>query len=211
MQKIRIIFEKTGTAKFISHLDLVRVVTRAIRRAHIPIVYSQGFNPVPRLSFALPLSLGQESLREMMNFKVEPDMTPEEAMQRLATQLPDGLILKQAYVPEDVKGCELQYARYTISIEDEFDSDKARECFERDEITLIKKTKSGEKLTDIKPLIKEISVSDKSIECVLNSKDPCFLNPEYVMKALSEYLQKSFQRYYILRKEVYTDKMELYR
>ena len=211
MQKIRIIFEKTGTAKFISHLDLVRVVTRAIRRAGIPIVYSQGFNPTPRLSFALPLSLGQESLREMMNFKVEPDMTPEEAMERLISQLPDGLILKKAYVPEDVKGNELQYARYTITVEDELDVSAARECFSRDEITLIKKTKSGEKLTDIKPLIKEISVSEGSINCVLNSRDPFFLNPEYVMKALSEYTGKRFERYYILREEVYTEKMELYR
>ena len=211
MQKIRIIFEKTGTAKFISHLDLVRVVTRAIRRAEIPIVYSQGFNPVPRLSFALPLSLGQESLREMMNFKVEPDMSPNEAMQRLSRQLPDGLILKEAYVPEDIKGSELQYARYTISVEDVFDVEAAKECFARDEIILIKKTKSGEKLTDIKPLIKDIEITENKINCVLNSKDPCFLNPEYVMKALSEYLEKSFERYYILREEVYTDKMELYR
>lgn len=211
MQKIRIIFEKTGTAKFISHLDLVRVVTRAIRRAEIPIVYSQGFNPVPRLSFALPLSLGQESLREMMNFKVEPDMSPNEAMQRLSRQLPDGLILKEAYVPEDIKGSELQYARYTISVEDGFDVEAAKECFARDEIILIKKTKSGEKLTDIKPLIKDIAITENKINCVLNSKDPCFLNPEYVMKALSEYLEKSFERYYILREEVYTDKMELYR
>lgn len=211
MQKIRIIFEKTGTAKFISHLDLVRVVTRAIRRAHIPIVYSQGFNPVPRLSFALPLSLGQESLCEMMNFKVEPDMTPNEAMERLSHQLPDGLILKEAYIPEDVKGSELQYARYTINIEDDFDVEAANACFAREEITLIKKTKSGEKLTDIKPLIKEISVTEGKINCVLNSRDPFFLNPEYVMKALAEYLGKSFERYYILREEVYTDKMELYR
>lgn len=211
MQKIRIIFEKTGTAKFISHLDLVRVVTRAIRRAEIPIVYSQGFNPTPRISFALPLSLGQESVREFMNFKVEPDMAPAEAMEKLKVQLPDGLILKEAYVPEDIKGNELQYARYTISVEDSFDEDKARKCFEREEITLIKKTKSGEKLTDIKPLIKEIEVSEGKINCVLNSRDPFFLNPEYVMKALSEYTGKSFERYYILREEVYTDKMELYR
>ncbi len=211
MQKIRIIFEKTGTAKFISHLDLVRVVTRAIRRAEIPIVYSQGFNPTPRLSFALPLSLGQESEMEMMNFKVEPDMSPGEVMQRLKKQLPDGLILKEAYVPEDIKGDELQYARYLISIEDAFDVKSARECFLRDEISLIKKTKSGEKLTDIKPLIKEITVEEGTINCVLNSRDPFFLNPEYVMKALCEYLEKSFERYYILRKEVYTDKMELYR
>ncbi len=211
MQKIRIIFEKTGTAKFISHLDLVRVVTRAIRRAGIPIVYSQGFNPVPRLSFALPLSLGQESLREMMNFKVEPDMTPSEALERLAPQLPDGLVLKEAYVPEDVKVKELQYAEYTITVEDELDVDAARACFARDEITLIKKTKSGEKLTDIRPLIKQIGISDGQISCVLNSRDPFFLNPEYVMKALSEYTGKQFERYYILRNEVYTEDMELYR
>lgn len=211
MQKIRIIFEKSSTAKFISHLDLVRVVTRAIRRAEIPIVYSQGYNPVPRLSFALPLSLGQESVCEMMNFKVEPDMSPEEVLKRLTLQLPDGIILKEAYVPEDVKGKELQYAEYDIVIENEFDVKKATECFEREEITLLKKTKSGEKLTDIKKMINKISVSEGKINCILNSRDPNFLNPEYVMKALCEYLGQTFSHYYIMRKEVYNADMQVYR
>ena len=79
MRNIRIFFSKRDRAKYISHLDMTRLFQRAVRRTGITMWYTEGFHPHLYMTFALPLSLGQESLREMMNFKVEPDMTPEEA------------------------------------------------------------------------------------------------------------------------------------
>ncbi len=214
MQKIRIIYEKRDNAKFISHLDLVRVVTRAIKRAELPIVYSQGFNPTPRLNFALPLSLGQESICDVMNIKIEPDMDCEEIKSKLSVQFPDGLVIKEVYVAPE-PSVDFKYARYVITVYDSVSEKTVFDCFARDEINVIKKTKSGEKLTDIKPFIKEVFTEKATdalkIHCVLDSKDPNFLNPEYIIKALCEYTGTCIKNYSVLRTQILTEDMADYR
>lgn len=214
MQKVRILFSKKNKAKFISHLDLVRVVTRAIKRADLPIVYSQGFNPTPRLSFALPMSLGHESECEIMNFKVDPDMSCAEIENRLSKQLPDGFHIKDVYIPDD-NGAELYAAEYSIIIYgNTVNNEDIVKILEQPTAEIIKKTKSGEKLTDIKPFIYKYAVESNDdkivLTCVLNAKDPHFLNPEYVVKLLFEKLSVQFE-YSILRNEIYDEKMNVYR
>ena len=71
MKNVRILFSKTGRAKYVSHLDLVRAMTRAVRRANIPLWYTEGFNRHPYLTFASPLSLGYEGLRESVDIRME--------------------------------------------------------------------------------------------------------------------------------------------
>lgn len=78
MDKYRMLFSKTGRAVYISHLDLMRTVTRAFMRAECKLKYSEGFNPHPNISIALPLSVGCESVCEIMDFKMREDMTCEE-------------------------------------------------------------------------------------------------------------------------------------
>lgn len=214
MQKIRILFEKKDTAKYISHLDLVRIVTRAIKRAEIPIVYSNGFNPTPKLNFTLPLSLGQESVCEIMNFKVEPEMDTNEIKARLEKQLPDGIIIKEVYVPAE-NSDDFYYASYKITLDKSVDVSSVNDCFSRDSIVLVKRTKSGEKETDIKPFVIKLDAKSEDehtiIECILNSKDPNFLNPEYIVKAYTEYIGKDIGDYSILRTEILTEKLKIYR
>ena len=70
MKEIRIRFKKTGRAKFISHLDLTRTMIRAVRRAGIPVWYTEGFNRHPYVTFAAPLSLGFEGLNECMDTRL---------------------------------------------------------------------------------------------------------------------------------------------
>lgn len=213
MQKVRIKYSKTGLSKYISHLELVRIVTRAIKRADIPIVYSQGFNPSPRLNFTLPLSLGQESECEFMNLKVDPDMQPEEIRSRLSVQLPDGIRLIEAYCSDDLRD-EACYARYIISLDEDLQT-SVNECFSKEEIVVNKRTKSGEKLTDIKPYIRSICANTDGgkteIECILCTKDPNFLNPSYIVTALSDYIGKDIKSRRILRTQVLTDDLEIFR
>jgi uncharacterized protein (DUF2344 family) len=78
MRNVRIYFSKTGDAKYISHLDLMRCMMRAVSRAGIPISYTEGFNPRPYMNFAMPLSLGIEGLREILDIRVEDEMTDAE-------------------------------------------------------------------------------------------------------------------------------------
>lgn len=88
---IRLVFSKTGRAVYISHLDLNRAMIRAVRRAALPIWYTEGFNRHPYVTFAAPLSLGYEGLHETMDLRLEEDMPMEELTSRLNAVLPEGL------------------------------------------------------------------------------------------------------------------------
>lgn len=92
--RMRLRFSKTAEARFLSHLELVSAVTRALRRANIPVKYSEGFHPLPKLSFSQPLPVGMESLDEYMDIEVEDTggaMKPDELMERLNKTAPMGL------------------------------------------------------------------------------------------------------------------------
>ena len=79
---VRMSFEKTGMAKFISHLDTVRCITRAMKRACVPIWFTEGFNPHAFLTFAMPLSLGFESYCETVDFRLMEEVDLEELKER---------------------------------------------------------------------------------------------------------------------------------
>lgn len=88
LQTVRVLFSKTGRARFISHLDLMRTMTRVMRRAQIPLWYTEGFNRHPYLTFAAPLPLGQEGLHETMDLRLEAEMPMPELVERLNAAMP---------------------------------------------------------------------------------------------------------------------------
>ena len=92
MRCVRIWFEKKGDVRYISHLDLMRTMTRAIRRSKIPLWYTEGFNPHPYMTFVLPLSLGMESENDAMDIRVEGEITNREVMSALSEVMPDGIL-----------------------------------------------------------------------------------------------------------------------
>ena len=115
MRSVRLNFSKTGRAIYISHLDVNRMMTRAVRRARLPMWYTEGFNPHPYIAFALPLSLGQSSDCEYMDIRIEGDMTDEEVMTRLNDTLPEGLKILSVGAPvHDAK--EIEKAQYFVKI-----------------------------------------------------------------------------------------------
>ncbi len=99
MRSLRIRFDKTGSIKYISHLDLMRLFTRAMRRAEIPLWFTEGFNPRPYLQFALPLSLGMQSVCETVDIRTESDMPAEEILERLRKVMPEGINVKSIGEP----------------------------------------------------------------------------------------------------------------
>ena len=99
MQTIRLWFKKEGLAKYISHLDLVRCMARALKRSGLPVWYTQGFNPHIYLTFAQPLSLGQESECEIMQFRLVEELPLNEVKDRLNAALPAGLQVLAAALP----------------------------------------------------------------------------------------------------------------
>ena len=115
MQPVRATFEKRRRAKYISHLDLMRCMQRAFRRAGVPIWFTEGFNPHAYLMFPLALSLGYESGCEIMDFRLDGDMTMEEAMTRLNHVLPPDLQILSVSAPA-AKHTDIASAEYNILI-----------------------------------------------------------------------------------------------
>ncbi len=160
MQRLRAVFEKTGRAKYISHLDLNRCMLRIFRRSRLPVWYTEGFNPHPYYSFALALSLGFESSCEIMDFNVTDDEMPaEEIRDRLNAVMPEGMRIVSV-APQVKKITAIAWAEFGFSLT----SDKAGELFgavqellAAPEICVEKKTKKGIKTVDIKPDMKALS------------------------------------------------------
>ena len=112
----RLLFSKTGRAKYISHLDLMRTFQRAFARAGIAIKHTEGFNPHPFVSIALPLSVGYSSQCEILEFGLLEGADPEEVPRRLTAAMPEGIIIHQCY-PAQRKLKELTYLNYIMNFE----------------------------------------------------------------------------------------------
>lgn len=190
---LRIKFKKTGKLQYISHLDLVRTMHKIIIRAKLPIWYTEGFNPKPKMVFAAPLSIGTESFSEFMDVRLTEYMSTEEALRALNANMTDEMQVIEAYYPE-TKFTEMRWLSYTVLIKtDNADKALAEACekaLNAEKIEVLKNTKSGEALVDIKPLIRSASAvldgENIRISAVLSSDPSTFLNPEYVIKALRE-------------------------
>ena len=113
LQTVRVVFAKTGRSRFISHLDLMRTMTRVMRRAQIPLWYTEGFNRHPYLTFAAPLPLGQEGLHETMDLRLETEMPMSELVERLNAAMPAGMHAVSA-APAVAKPGELAAAQYRV-------------------------------------------------------------------------------------------------
>lgn len=219
MDKLRLRFKKTGRAVYISHLDLMQTMQRAFSRAGYELKYSEGFNPHPQLSIALPLSVGTASLCEIMDFKLKEEADISEIPARLTAALPEGIEVTDCYEPQR-KAAELKYLKVAGIFEyDERDAERMaealRDFYSAGEIVISKKTKRGIGETDIKPAIQEIGfeAKDKAVEleAVISAQEPT-LNPELLAEALRQLapdIAPDFAKF--TRLESYDKNMEIYR
>lgn len=217
MNNCRILFEKVGRAKYISHLDLMRTITRAFIRAGIKIKHTEGFNPHPYMTFALPLSVCVESVCELVDFVLINDIPEEELTERLNSVLPEGIRMIKAFKSEK-KFKEIKWLKVRGELtypDTACRADALNEFFSKDEIIIQKKTKRGMADTDIVTCIKEISFTDKGdfveMQAVLAAQNPS-LNPEHLITALRTHvpelapLSNSFYRL-----EIYDEEMNIFR
>lgn len=202
-----LIYEKTDRAKYVSHLDFVRMFGRAIRRAKLPVAFSEGFNPHPLLGFALPLSVGYTSECEILEITFTEEISPKEVMDRLNTALPEGVKITGAHEGKS-RMKALDNALYIVYPEKT--PDTIAEFLSNKEILIEKKTKSGIRETDIRPDIKDIKVYLNRIEMTLSAGSRANLKPEVVINAMNKYIPgyKSGECEYH-RKEIYTKDMEI--
>lgn len=145
---IRFEFEKKGTAIYMSHLDLMRCMTRALTRAEIPVKYTEGFNPHPYLVFAAPLALGISGEREYFEIKITDEMAFDEMKNRLNGTLPAGLqILTVGESARDFN--DIESADYDLFVEGKTAEDW-NSFFSAETIPTEKKTKRGMETIDMK-------------------------------------------------------------
>ena len=193
----RLLFEKTGSAVWMSHLDLMRLFQRAFKRAGLPLKHTQGFNPRPSVSIALPLSVGVESVCELLDFDLDGVSVPcDEITERLNRSLVDGVVVYKTYE----NGRKLRdLALLDCKVILEYDRGVPAEAltsiqtlFASDSVMVTKKTKNGIQEQDIIPMIRNIRIvqtdpSTLEMDARICCQNPT-LNPAQLVAAIDRYL-----------------------
>ena len=193
----RLLFEKTGNAVWISHLDLMRVFQRAFKRAGLLLTHTQGFNPRPSVSIAMPLSVGVESCCELLDFDLDGDAVAcDKILSRLNQALVDGVRVLQVYENgKKIRDLSLLHCQVTL----EYDSgtpanarSALQELFTRESLIVPKKSKNGIQDQDIIPMLKRMELIEAGerellLDCIVCCQNPT-LNPAQLVMAVETYL-----------------------
>lgn len=194
-------FEKMGRMSWFSHLDLQNTMQRALRRAQLPVAYSQGFNPHVLTSFATALSVGCQSRGEVMEVEMAGEISPEEFAEKLNACLPDGLKVRRcALVPDSAPAlmAKVAEAGYDITAPNA-DLTQAVEAFSKaEEVMVEKRSKTKTRLVNIRPMVHEITCAfdgkDSRLSMVLEQTNANALKVELVMQALAPEQEFRFVR-----------------
>ena len=187
MADIRVCFSKMGQLQYISHLDLQRAVARMLIRSGLPIAYSEGFNPHPKLNIALPLSIYQEGEREFFDFKLTEDISLGVVKEKLE---------KSAFPGMDILDVSVAVGKLTTKTalwRLEFETQMTAEEFEKrvsGEMLVTKRSKKGDKTVDISPMLKFVSAYNEPNRLIarfrLNAAGNDYLNPAYIAAFLGD-------------------------
>ena len=217
MDKLRLRFEKTGRAVYISHLDLMATMQRAFARAGLELKYSEGFNPHPLISILLPLCVGTASVCELMDFRLREDAVLETLPGRLTAVLPEGIRVLDAY-PSERKSAQLKWLDVTGVFEYDHGAPSVgdlEDFFRQEEIVIEKKTKRGIGQTDIRPAIRQIRLTTEGenirVDARISAQEPT-LNPDLLAGALRQLrpeLAPDFAEF--TRLETYDSDMQVFR
>ncbi len=189
---IRIRFRKFGPMLYISHLDLAKTVMRSINRSGLPVYYSEGFNPKPKLVFGPPLSVGCGGENEILDIRLMEDVSDEEITARLDPVMPAGIEIVSVY-EQDCKLKDIKWADNRIEFLGTSAGPEELEAIDSmfsSPFVMMKRTKSGEKETDISPMVLRISSATEEGSLTVNVTTSVdsekYLNPEYVIRAIKE-------------------------
>jgi radical SAM-linked protein len=213
---VRVFFRKEGRAKYISHLDLNRCIQRALNRSGLPVWYTEGFHPHLYLTFALPLSLGFESICESFECKVEELNSDSAFLERLNSVLPEGI--KAFRVAQPVHpASEISFADYSVLMKSD-DSDSLADDWDRfwqmEQIIVEKKTKKGSREMDIKPFLSILSSEHDSSSLCLRIRCPAGnelnLNPMLLIDSFQNFRQNPLNGCHVCRTAIYVGDLKVF-
>ena len=217
----RALFEKTGNAIYISHLDLMRVFQRAFKRAGLPLTHTKGFNPRPSVSIALPLSLGVSSRCELLDFDLEGEKVPnEQILEKLNACLTEGVRVLEVY-DSGAKIGKLSYLDCIVDLEydrnlPETAQEQIHALFSREEVIVEKKGKNGVTEQNIVPMIRSLTVHqigsrEISLKALVCCQNPT-LNPMQLAAAIEKYLPELAPDFTVCsRVEIYDTENNVFR
>ncbi len=217
MNNWRIVFEKTGRAVYISHLDLMRTFQRVFQRAAVSIKHTEGFNPHAYISIALPLSLGCESVCELLDFDAPETEDVSGLPEKLNEVLPEGIRVL-TIMPRGRKAKFIKWTKWEIELV--YDTPGKREelirrLFERESLMIERKTKKGTSDVELIGNIKEITVCGEGqnvlVTAVISAQEPS-IRPDYLVEAICREIPEAapdFRRF--KRIEIFDENMEIFR
>ncbi len=223
MFKARMRFAKEGRAKYLSHLDLMHTMQRAMARCEMPLWFTEGFNQHAYVSVALPLSTGYSGEYEILDFNLLTETVPEHAVESLNAVFPEGLRALEIYPLADggMKVGGIAWSRYRITwgFEQQVPTDFVEQVtalWQQDDIQILKRSKRGEKMVNMRELLHGqpiMTAFDHFVICdAVTAAGTQNLSPEYLTKAIRQYLPQyeiTDEAYHRLC--VYTDDMTPFR
>ncbi|MBR6676058.1 MAG: TIGR03960 family B12-binding radical SAM protein [Clostridia bacterium] len=217
VKAVKFRFRESGALTYVSHLDINRAVMRGLVKSKLPLYYTEGFNPIPKLTFASPLSVGCGGENELARIKLMEDVPDSVVFERLKNAMPDGIEILEVYT-SDSHFKEIAWAENEITF-------KCRACENAENelekaftapVAILKKTKSSEKEVDISPFFKDLTfertedgMKIRVFTCADNTN---YLNPEYIAKVALRVLDEGDSGYHtIMRKQFYKANGEVFR
>jgi radical SAM-linked protein len=208
--RIRVKFSKTGRIRFLSHLDFMVLFHRAASRADVPVAYSRGFNPHPRIAFGPSLPVGMESIAEFLDLETDPFADPAAIMNALNETLPEGVrVLEARVVPKNAPSLSGGISRYVyrISLEDRYRDrlDERLENFLSRQSVVV--SKEG-KRKDLRPCIESLAPHPEGIVCTLVDHGQIKPRMQDVIEQLFEIGRDSSVLFRVTRTEAYCRRKE---
>lgn len=186
LKNIRVFFSKKGRLRFVSHLDMNRFFIRVLRKSGLPIWYTEGFNPHPYVTFALPLSLGFESDYEVLDFRLIDDGFPlDKVSERLSAVLPEYIEIKKVAEPI-MKSGKICAAGFSLNFEDEKTAKAFADYLLCGNVVINKKTKKGDiKVQEVSSKVISVSAEGQAVGLVLPAGNDN-LNPSLLVASFNE-------------------------
>ena len=216
MKTVRLIYQKTGRAKYISHLDLNRLMQRVLKRTRLPVWYTEGFNPHAFVTFALPLSLGYESRYDCMDFRIlNDDLRNDQMLQVLRRALPPDIQALEVIDPV-LKAKEVAFAAFMLYLLCDTESVARLSAFlQGDHILVEKRNKKKEIITmDIRSKIRQMEIipteDGLQIRLLLPAGSVDNINPALLLDA-AEKNGCVFDVRSIVREMLYDKNMNIFR
>ncbi|MGI6664693.1 MAG: TIGR03936 family radical SAM-associated protein [Christensenellaceae bacterium] len=209
MKRVGVKFTRDGFAKFVSHLDMQRMFARTLRRAQLPVKYSEGFNPHINLSFAAPLSVGMETMGDYMEFFLTEEKNLDQAKAQMIEALPPffGITAVGEMAEKEKKLMALTAAAdYRLLVEDAAFSAWIETLLAQESHIVTQERKGKKREVDLRPRILTADIGKQEIKLRVKLGDNMTLNPLLLLETYEAEKETKVNPYRLQRDEIYMER-----